>query len=66
MFSRRQFNKRLSFSGAEMKMVLVLWDRFILVQFLNYIDQQMLVTCVWRVDAGGRNTHARETKLHPN
>ena len=48
-----------------MKMVLVLWDRFIWVQFLIYIDQQMLVTCVWRVDAGGRNTHARETKLHP-
>src|SRR5271166_1932232 len=25
----------------------------------------MVVTCVWRVDAGGCNTHARETKLHP-
>src|SRR6516164_3485405 len=25
----------------------------------------MMVTCVCRVDAGGRNTHARETKLHP-
>jgi hypothetical protein len=27
VFSRRQFNKRLGLSGAEMKMFLVLWDR---------------------------------------
>ena len=65
MFSRSQFNKRLSLSGTEMKMCLVLWDRFIRVQWFIYIDQQMVVTCVWPVDAGWRNTHARETKLHP-
>jgi len=65
VLSRRQFNKRLSLSGTEMKMILVLWDRFIRVQCLIYIDHQMVVTCVWRVDAGGRDAHARETKLHP-
>ena len=25
----------------------------------------MVVTCVWLVDAGRRDSHARETKLHP-
>ena len=32
VFSRRQFNTRLGLSGAEMKMFLVLWDRFIRIQ----------------------------------
>ena len=32
MFSGGQFNKRLSLSGTEMKMFLILWDRFIRVQ----------------------------------
>ena len=64
MFSRSQFNKRLSLSGTKMKMCLVLWDRFIRVQWFIYIDQQMVVTCVWPVDAGWRNAHARETKQH--
>ena len=65
MFARRQFNKRLSLSGTEMKMCLVLWDWLVRVQWFIYVDQQMVVTCVWLVDAGRRNSHARETKLHP-
>ena len=48
MFTRRQFNKRLSLSGTEMKMCLVLWDRLIRVQWFIRIDQQMVVTGIWR------------------
>ena len=32
VYPRRQFNKRLGLSGAEMKMFLVLQDRFIWIQ----------------------------------
>jgi hypothetical protein len=35
-------------SGTEMKMCLVLWDRLIRVQWFIRINQQMVVTGIWR------------------
>jgi hypothetical protein len=65
VFSGRQFNKRLGLPGAEMKMLLVLRDRFIRVQRLIGVDQEMVVAGVRRLDSRGRDAHAREAELHP-
>src|SRR5271168_5312723 len=65
VFSGRQFNKRLGLPGAEMKMLLVLRDRFIRVERLISVDQEMVVAGVRRLDSRGRDAHAREAELHP-
>src|SRR5208283_5370226 len=60
-----QFNKRLSLSGAEMKMSLVLWDRLVWVNWFIYVDQQMMMTAVLGITARLGNTHVAKAKPAP-
>jgi hypothetical protein len=61
----RQFNMRLSLSGAEMKMCLVLGNRFVWVKRFVYVDQQMVVTAVWGVATRLGDAHVAKAKAAP-
>jgi hypothetical protein len=61
----RQFNMSLSLPGAEMKMCLVLGNRFVWVKRFVYVDQQMVVTAVWGIAARLGDAHVSKAKPAP-
>jgi hypothetical protein len=56
---------RLSLPGAEMKMCLVLGNRFVWVKRFVNVDQQMVVTAVWGVATRLGDAHVSKAKAAP-
>ena len=65
VFAWRQFDTCLCLSGPEMKVVLVLWNCIIRIEWLIHIYQQMVMTGVWKIVPRMGYAHIAQTKAAP-
>jgi len=65
MFSGWKFDTRLGLARAEMKMRLVLCNRFIGVEWFVHINQQMMMAAVLKIVARVSDAHVAQTEATP-
>src|SRR5437660_298414 len=61
----RQLDTCLGLACSEMKMGLVLWDRFVRIEWFVHVNQQMMMAAVLKIVACVRDTHVAQAEATP-
>src|SRR6266566_8657105 len=61
----RPLDPCLGLACSEMKMGLVLWDRFVGIEWFVHINQQMMMAAVVKIVARMRDAHVAQTETTP-
>ena len=61
----RQLDTCLGLACSEMKMGLVLWDRFVRIEWFVHVNQQMMMAAVLKIVACMRDAHVAQAEATP-
>ncbi len=65
VLSLRQVEERLGLAPTEVQMLFVVRDRLVGIDCFLRVDQQVMMTDVGEITAGGSNSHAAQTEATP-